>query len=68
MHIANIGRMVEDMEIKLRHLLKDVYFGKTKDTVNNLRSSESLAMKRKQQEMQREIASRLQERQPKTQI
>ncbi|KAG0221827.1 F-actin-capping protein subunit beta [Mortierella sp. GBAus27b] len=68
MHIANIGRMVEDMEIKLRHLLKDVYFGKTKDTVNNLRSSDSLAMKRKQQEMQREIASRLQERQPKTQI
>jgi capping protein beta len=58
--------MVEDMEIKLRHLLKDVYFGKTKDTVNNLRSVESLAAKRRQQEMQREIASKLQERQPRT--
>ncbi|KAK3804925.1 MAG: F-actin-capping protein subunit beta [Benniella sp.] len=66
MHVANIGRMVEDMEIKLRHLLKDVYFGKTKDTVNNLRSVESLATKRRQQEMQREIASKLQERQPRT--
>ncbi|KAI7816438.1 F-actin-capping protein subunit beta [Gamsiella multidivaricata] len=67
MHIANIGRMVEEMEIKMRHLLKDVYFGKTKDTVNDLRSSESLAKIKRQQEMQREIASKLQERQPKTQ-
>ncbi|KAF9130999.1 hypothetical protein BGW39_002411 [Mortierella sp. 14UC] len=62
MHIANIGRMIEDMETKLRHLLKDVYFGKTKDTVNDLRSIESLAKVRKQQELQREIASKLQER------
>ncbi|KAG0295191.1 hypothetical protein BGZ98_001481, partial [Dissophora globulifera] len=65
MHIANIGRMVEEMEIKMRHLLKDVYFGKTKDTVNDLRSIESLAKMRKQQEMQREITAKLQERQPK---
>ncbi|KAG0307926.1 hypothetical protein BGZ97_000231 [Linnemannia gamsii] len=63
MHIANIGRMIEDMETKMRHLLKDVYFGKTKDTVNDLRSIESLAKVRKQQELQREIASKLQARQ-----
>ncbi|KAF9172317.1 hypothetical protein BGX21_005763 [Mortierella sp. AD011] len=66
MHIANIGRMVEEMEIKMRHLLKDVYFGKTKDTVNDLRSVESLEKVRKQQEMQKEIASKLHERQQKT--
>ncbi|KAF9998950.1 hypothetical protein BGZ65_005619, partial [Modicella reniformis] len=65
MHIANIGRMVEDIEMKMRHLLKDVYFGKTKDTVNDLRSTESLAKMKRQQEMQREIASKLQERQPR---
>ncbi|CAO3574114.1 unnamed protein product [Mortierella alpina] len=63
MHVANIGRMVEEMETKMRHLLKDVYFGKTKDTVNDLRSIESLAKTRKQKELQREIASKLQERQ-----
>ncbi|KAF9093657.1 hypothetical protein BGX29_004308 [Mortierella sp. GBA35] len=63
MHVANVGRMIEDMEIKMRHLLKDVYFGKTKDTVNDLRSIESLSKVRKQQELQREIASKLQERQ-----
>ncbi|KAG0248448.1 hypothetical protein BG011_010266 [Mortierella polycephala] len=63
MHIANIGRMVEEMETKMRHLLKDVYFGKTKDTVNDLRSIESLAKIKKQQEIQREIALKLQARQ-----
>ncbi|KAI8599604.1 F-actin-capping protein subunit beta [Dissophora ornata] len=67
MHVANIGRMVEEMEIKMRHLLKDVYFGKTKDTVNDLRSIESLTKMRKQRDMQREIASKLQERLPKEQ-
>src|SRR5690348_10136968 len=27
-HIANIGRLVEDMELKMRNLLQEVYFGK----------------------------------------
>ena len=38
--------------------MKDVCFGKTKDTVNDLRSIESLSKVRKQQEFQREIASK----------
>ncbi|KAG0020867.1 hypothetical protein BGZ82_011482 [Podila clonocystis] len=63
MHIANIGRMVEEMEIKMRHLLRDVYFGKTKDTVNDLRSIDSLTETRKQQAIQKEIMAKLQERQ-----
>jgi len=37
-HIANIGSMVEDMENKIRSTLNDIYFGKTKDIVNGLRS------------------------------
>ena len=40
-HVANIGRMIEDMEIKLRHQLNVVYFDKTKDIANQLRSFES---------------------------
>lgn len=36
-HISNIGRMVEDMEIRMRGLLDTIYFGKTKDVVNSLR-------------------------------
>jgi capping protein beta len=42
-HIANIGRLVEDMENKIRNTLNEIYFGKTKDIVNGLRSVESLA-------------------------
>ena len=63
MHVANIGRMVEEMEMKMRHQLRDVYFGKTKDTVNDLRSIDSLTETRKQQQIQKEIMAKLQERQ-----
>jgi capping protein beta len=37
-HVVNIGRMVEDMEMKMRNLLQEVYFGKAKDVVGDLRS------------------------------
>uniref|UniRef100_A0A5F5PR53 F-actin-capping protein subunit beta n=1 Tax=Equus caballus TaxID=9796 RepID=A0A5F5PR53_HORSE len=37
-HIANIGRLVEDMENKIRSTLNEIYFGKTKDIVNGLRA------------------------------
>ena len=36
-HIANIGRQVEDMENKMRNTLNEIYFGKTRDIVNDLR-------------------------------
>jgi len=37
-HVANIGKLVEDMELKMRNLLQEVYFGKAKDVVGDLRS------------------------------
>ena len=36
-HISNVGRMVEDMENRMRTSLNEIYFGKTKDVVNDLR-------------------------------
>ena len=42
-HIANIGLMIEEMENKMRSTLNQIYFGKTKDIVNDLRSVESLS-------------------------
>jgi len=38
-HISNMGRMIEDMEFKLRNALDQIYFGKTKDIANELRSA-----------------------------
>ncbi|KAK4984539.1 F-actin-capping protein subunit beta [Elasticomyces elasticus] len=38
-HVINVGKMVEDMESKMRNLLQEVYFGKAKDVVGDLRSN-----------------------------
>lgn len=54
-HIINIGRMIEDMEIKMRNLLQEVYFGKTRDIIFDLRSVESLEKARRQRELQKEL-------------
>ncbi|KAH8117980.1 F-actin capping protein, beta subunit [Phellopilus nigrolimitatus] len=54
-HITNTGRMVEDQELKMRNLLQDVYFGKTRDVVHDLRSLDSLARARRQRELQKEL-------------
>ena len=55
-HIANTGRMIEDQEIKMRNVLQEVYFGKTRDIVFDLRSVDSLEKARKQRELQKELA------------
>ena len=36
--------MIEDQEIKIRNSLQEVYFGKCKDIVNDLRSVEKLSV------------------------
>ncbi|KAF8525942.1 F-actin capping protein beta subunit [Hysterangium stoloniferum] len=56
-HITNTGRMIEDMEIKMRNLLQEVYFGKTRDIISDLRSSSSLEQERKQRQVQKELMS-----------
>ncbi|KAJ1978938.1 F-actin-capping protein subunit beta [Dimargaris xerosporica] len=61
-HVANIGRMVEEMEIKMRNSLQEVYFGKTKDVVNELRSAGSLDESRQHAAIQRELFSKLSSR------
>ncbi|KAH0833060.1 F-actin capping protein [Lanmaoa asiatica] len=54
-HITNTGRMIEEMEIKMRNLLQEVYFGKTRDIVYDLRSVDDLDKTRKQRELQKEL-------------
>ncbi|KAF8896435.1 F-actin capping protein beta subunit [Infundibulicybe gibba] len=55
-HITNTGRMIEEMEIKMRNLLQEVYFGKTRDIVYDLRSLDDLEKTRRQKELQKELA------------
>ena len=51
--------MVEDQEIKMRNLLQEVYFGKTRDVVYDLRSAESLERVRGQKMLQKELVGLL---------
>ncbi|KAI1311375.1 F-actin-capping protein subunit beta [Xylaria venustula] len=53
--IANIGKLVEDMELKMRNLLQEVYFGKAKDVVGDLRSVGSLSESARDRETQKDI-------------
>jgi len=62
-HLGNIGRMVEDMENKMRNTLNEIYFGKTKDIVNSLRSVNSLKDQANQKAMQAELFQTLKNRQ-----
>uniref|UniRef100_A0A0V0GB59 F-actin-capping protein subunit beta n=1 Tax=Triatoma dimidiata TaxID=72491 RepID=A0A0V0GB59_TRIDM len=62
-HIANIGRMVEDMENKIRNTLNEIYFGKTKDIVNGLRCPESLSTQKTQAALKQHLAAALHKRQ-----
>lgn len=54
-HIANIGKLVEDMELKMRNLLQEVYFGKAKDVVGDLRSISSLSEANKDKAAHKEM-------------
>jgi capping protein beta len=42
--------MIEDLENKLRSHINLIYFGKTKDIVNTLRSSASLAVEKERRQ------------------
>jgi capping protein beta len=55
-HVANIGRMIEDMELKLRTTLQTIYFGKTKDIVNELRQVMPVSVLKSRSALQQQIA------------
>lgn len=58
-HIANIGRLVEDMENKIRMTLSSIYFDKTRDIVNSLRSFTPASEQKNQKEMVKELGTKL---------
>ena len=48
----SVGRLVEDMENKIRNTLNEIYFGKTRDIVNGLRSVVPLSDSKKAEDLQ----------------
>ncbi|KAJ5115467.1 F-actin capping protein [Penicillium alfredii] len=59
-HVANVGRLVEDMELKMRNLLQEVYFGKAKDVVGELRSLAPLSETNRDRATQLEMIKSIQ--------
>merc|ERR1712106_323280 len=56
---GSLTRLVEDMENKIRNTLNEIYFGKTKDIVNGLRSVVPLADANKTRDLQKELLQTL---------
>lgn len=50
-HLVNIGKIVEDLECKMRSTINDVYFGKARQIVNDLRTVESTAELKNREEL-----------------
>jgi capping protein beta len=48
---------VEDMELRMRNLLQEVYFGKAKDVVGDLRSIPTLTETAKEKSAQKSVIS-----------
>eukprot|EP00033_Pygsuia_biforma_P000152 GCRY01000196.1.p1 GENE.GCRY01000196.1~~GCRY01000196.1.p1 ORF type:complete len:275 (+),score=45.35 GCRY01000196.1:644-1468(+) len=62
-HISNMGRMIEEMEFKLRNALDQIYFGKTKDITNDLRISMGSKKLKAQQNLQSNLLGDLKKKQ-----
>jgi len=62
-HIANIGRMVEEMENQIRQSLNTIYFDKTKSILNSLRTPLDGDEKAKRDALKSEIISKVPMRQ-----
>ncbi|KIW92737.1 F-actin-capping protein subunit beta [Cladophialophora bantiana CBS 173.52] len=56
-HVCNAGRLIEDMEGKMRNMLQEVYFGKAKDVVGDLRSVAPLTGVNRDRQAQRDVIS-----------
>lgn len=58
-HIVNVGSMIEDMESKLRIVLNEVYFGKTRDIIGDLRTVASISETEYERGLQSQVAKGL---------
>lgn len=58
-HVTNIGKMVEDMENRLRGTIETIYFGKTKEVLSTVRSQLGMSEVEKRKLVSHSIHSQL---------
>ena len=54
--------LFQDMENKIRNTMNEIYFGKTKDIVNGLRSVQKLEDMKQRDNLQKDLANALRNR------
>ena len=57
-----MGRLVEDLEFRMRNSLQEVYFGKTAEVLSQVRSVRSFSENNKLAMLQKEMLGKLQSR------
>lgn len=60
-HVANIGTLIEDVEIQMRNMLQEVYFGKTRDILQDIRSFTSLDEREADRSKQQNLINKFQD-------
>lgn len=58
-HIANIGRLIEEHERGIRNSLAEVYLGKTKDILNEIRIINGQGEEKRKKSLQQELLGKL---------
>ena len=58
-HISNIGRLVEEMENRLRNSLEQIYFGKTKDVLGDIRFLGGVAEYNRRKELSEDMREQM---------
>ncbi|GAA99817.1 uncharacterized protein L969DRAFT_91758 [Mixia osmundae IAM 14324] len=58
-HVVCLGRIIEDMEAKMRNLLQEVYFQKSANICNDIRSIQGLAEGKRRADLQGELVGLL---------
>jgi len=61
-HLVNIGQMIEDMELKMRNSMDQVYFGKNRDVINGLRHAKTASHEAYGMSMQAAIMAGIQDK------
>lgn len=57
-HISNLGRLIEDIEYKLRLSLQEIYFDKSKNILNSIRNVETLQSRTEDIERQTKLINK----------
>eukprot|EP00051_Salpingoeca_urceolata_P033508 m.20951 g.20951 ORF g.20951 m.20951 type:complete len:281 (+) comp6313_c0_seq1:94-936(+) len=65
-HLANIGRLIEDMENRVRAVAHEVCFGRTNQIFNELRSAQGVAVDQHKKDAQEQVADDVERRNSKS--